>query len=136
MAPRPNPASAPSAPSTVAVTAESSASMETANSAPAQAAAGVGAACAPGTSRVFAAVRFQTRTSKPAWTRLRAIGRPMEPRPRNATEDIGKDLMGGSAGAASGRAHILWLRGATARGGRNILKTAQTPQRGQGPPPG
>src|SRR3954452_2540979 len=57
------------------------------NSASRTASAGVSARSAPSAASTLAlsGVRFHTRTGKPAFSRLRAIGAPMMPVPRTAT---------------------------------------------------
>src|SRR5215211_441218 len=82
------PAPAPSSPKRTASTWGVSGTIEIAVPASRAAWAGVGAALAPNSAAnrsVLAASRVQTLTSKPARARLAAIGRPMMPKPRNAT---------------------------------------------------
>ena len=83
--PLPSPARAPSAPSSTASSAFSSARHAKTESCPAAHARGVVARVAPfftiGSAR--AAVRFQTVTVWPDLRRLFAMGAPMVPRPRN-----------------------------------------------------
>jgi hypothetical protein len=68
-------------------TAAVSVSMVITNAASRTASAGVSARSAPSaaSTRALSGVRFHTRTWKPAFSRLRAIGAPMIPVPRTAT---------------------------------------------------
>src|SRR6266511_2670669 len=80
-------ASSPPLSTIVASTAGASASIVSTTSAPRTAAAGVSATWAPSSSscRAVSSVRFQTGTSFPALSRLRAIGAPMIPVPSSVT---------------------------------------------------
>ena len=79
-------ARAPSGPVIASSTASPSASIVSIRSAPSAASAGDDACLAPSAARgaALSAVRFHTDTTKPAASRLRAIGAPILPVPRTA----------------------------------------------------
>src|SRR6185369_9112427 len=81
---------APCAPNSTLSTAWVSETQTQTTSAPPAASAGELAARAPST--FLPGVRFHTDTSCPAFTRFSAMGRPMIPRPKNATRMLTPQL--------------------------------------------
>lgn len=76
-------------------TASPSRSIVRTTSAPSTASAGVPVTRAPSAASgsALARVRFQTRTSRPALARLRAIAAPMIPVPSTATDGASEELL-------------------------------------------
>ena len=86
-----SPAPSSASPATSATTRPSG-SIVSMNAVPRTASAGVSATVTPAIASAAARVRFQTRTSNPAFAKFRAIGAPMVPVPSTAIGSTGRTL--------------------------------------------